>query len=88
VSAEGIATADMARLLRRCAEAMDGEDAHRIAAGESMLHPVAGGPTVRGREICNRIAKEMGTLSWGEIAYYLLAYTWNDALTWADDRLA
>ena len=71
------------KLLRDCAKAMDTEDQRRAKAEEPHWHAVAGSPTVKGEEICIKLARAAGMPEWGYIAYLLLAYTWNDALDWA-----
>jgi hypothetical protein len=74
----------VATLIKKSAEAMDNEDRRRIAAGESTWKPVAGSPTVKGQELCQQLAEDAGVAPLGFLVYLLLAYTWNDALDWAD----
>ena len=77
----GITNTQLARLLHQCAQAMNHEDERQLNAGEA--HSCTSGPTARGREICEEICSG----PFGEIVYYLLAYTWNDALDWADRQI-
>lgn len=87
MSAAHLSGCEMGTLLRECAEAMDDEDGRRIRAGEVHFHAVVSHPTTVGREICERVAASRGLVGWGEIAYYLLVHTWNDALDWAEREI-
>lgn len=73
----------LARLIVECARTMNAEDERRIDADEQHWRPVAGEPSVKGREICDVVARAKGCESFGEVVYLLLCSTWNDALDWA-----
>jgi hypothetical protein len=79
----GITNRELAGLLHYCAQEMAADDKRRLDAGEEYFHGAASGPSARGHTICVEIGGEV----FGHILYYLLAYTWNDVLDWADEQL-
>jgi hypothetical protein len=82
------AAKSFAKLIKKCAFEMDAEDGRRLhakqEAGEEWMGPSVCGPSSDGHEICQQTANGMQMAEFGDPAYYLLAYTWNDVLDWAD----
>lgn len=81
------------KLIKKCAFEMNAFDKvliEKVAIddGHENLPSVTSGPSVDGNRICQETAKGMGLEPFGELAYYLLAYVWNDALDWADKQTA
>lgn len=73
----------LARMLHRCAQACIAEDQKQMIEANYAFEPSACGPSARGQEICVETAGK----EFGPIVYFLLAYTWNDSLDWADRQL-
>lgn len=76
-------------LIKKCAFEMNLHDKTEIEKAEAekcTYHGcgAASGPSQIGESICTSVAKNMNMEPLGLIAYYLLAYTWNDILDWAD----
>jgi hypothetical protein len=81
----------IARLIKRCAFEMNAYDKREIDAtqdrGETWYGPgCTSGPSDRGEKICQQTATAAGLEPLGYPIYLLLAYSWNDALDWADDN--